>query len=229
MDLMGFDTLVLAVFGWESFWVSLLIAAIMTTVSTAISYATAEKPEGKRNTGVISLPTIDESLYPPIVFGTPAPLMGSQWMWWGWPRFVKLRKNDVTFGHRIVISMSMGICRSGVDGIIQVRYGDWPVWPDVYGTYSTTGQSTAWAAGYCENVYGDAREGGEGGFAGTFNIYYGDVAQVPDANYTYFASSSDVPAFRDIVTFATTSAYIGTLNTVRPIATQLAWLWRLRL
>jgi len=188
---------------WTVFWFIAKTVAVMG-ISYAIAYATRSKGSGGGGAGEVTVPTCESGRPLPIIFGTPPRLRNPNVLWWGDLYVYDKERHDVDVAYFYYVGMHCGYCRSGIDGVKQIWWGDKVAWPTAEDETDLAADGTAQAeitsadALYLYGTY----KGGEMGLRGTFDLEYGAATQTRNS-YLEGELGSDLPAFRGLVALVT--------------------------
>jgi len=222
---------IIAIFGvddavfWSYVGTVAFYAAVSYVVGQAVAALTSTPKGGKTKPRDIEMPTVEEGVVYPVVFGTPKRIEGYAIAWWGdtsnapiiekhsqWTLFgTKTTKTTVAW--KYFVGMHLKLCHSNIDGIKQIWVGDSMAWPDSSGASGPASDVTALAEDGQTSLsinkptfFGAVKQ--EGGLAGTIDIQYGSGSQIPN-DYIVSKTSADVSASRGVVSVILRSFYIG--------------------
>lgn len=196
--------------------------AIVAAISYGLAYALRKKPKGPKAATLdeIQFPSLDPSEPFCVIAGTPGRQKGIFVHWYGDLYAESYHEDGVKAGYYYQLGAHLLVCRGGVDGVVQLWYGERCMWPAVNtpATYAADGQTTA----SVDAVYLYGHREGEGGWSGDITLCYGAADQARDS-YLEAQLGSDIPAYRGILSMvfprsgASRPCYWGTTPYIKGI------------
>jgi hypothetical protein len=201
-----------------AFWFAVKIAIVMA-VSYIVAALLAKKPREPGSAGLdeLSMPDPRIGRHFPVIFGTPPRDRGLYLFWYGDLYVQDIRTGGGLFSSSVHVAyyyfwgVHFGVSHAGIDGVIQMWYGEKCVWPTINdpADYAADGQATITVSpADGTNLYGGYQK--EGGFhTGTgVDVEYGAAAQTKNS-YLETQLGSSIPAFRGIVTLVFKKCFWG--------------------